>query len=121
MFLRDILEKKEEIELLEGIVRGSLKRKARITVSTLIKEINDFYSDRQDLIRKLGQEVDGQYTINKESDNFQIFVSELGKMAEAEVHIQEDDRISVEELEEYNISVTAENKLLKLGVITDEA
>lgn len=65
----------------KGVVGFKIARNLRM----INDELREYYQFKQELFKKYGEEQDGQLIINKESENFPLFMKELTPLMETEV------------------------------------
>lgn len=78
---------------IKGIVGFKIARNLRM----INDELREYYQFKAELFKKYGEEKDGQLMINKESENFPLFMKELKPLMETEVNF-DFRRITEEEL-----------------------
>lgn len=67
---------------IKGIVGFKIARNLRM----INDELKEYYQFKAELFKKYGEEKDGQLMINKESENFPLFMKELKPLMETEVN-----------------------------------
>ena len=71
--------------LLLNDIKGSAGVKIARNLRMINDELREYYQFKQELFRKYGEEVDGVLRINKESENFPLFMKEIEPIASQEV------------------------------------
>lgn len=89
----------------KGVVGFKIARNLRM----IDEELKEYYSVRNDLFQKYGEEVNGQLVINRDSENYPLFMKEIQPYDEQEISI-EFRKITEDELAESEL--TAEQMLL---------
>lgn len=60
--------------------KGSIGFKIAYNIRKLSDELKEYVQFKQELFKKYGEEVEGNLVINKESENFPLFVKELNEL-----------------------------------------
>ena len=60
--------------------KGSIGFKIAYNIRKLSDELREYVQFKQELFKKYGEEVEGNLVINKESENFPLFVKELNEL-----------------------------------------
>ena len=66
-------------------IKGSAGVKIARNLRMINDELREYYQFKQELFRKYGEEKDGVLMINKESENFPLFMKEIEPIASQEV------------------------------------
>ena len=79
----------------KGVVGFKIARNLRM----INDELREYYQFKEELFKKYGEEVDGNLVINKDSENYSLFLNEIKQIAETEVNfdfrkITEDELIN---------------------------
>lgn len=89
----------------KGMVGFKLARNLRM----IDEELKEYYSKREELFFKYGEEINGQMVINRDSENYPLFMKEIQPYDEQEIQL-EFRKITESELAESDL--TAEQMLL---------
>ena len=107
--LREIFNAKEAFARL---LEEPLSTDTALTIRTLVNDVNEHFAtleeERNDLIKKLGTENDGQYEFTKEAQA--EFLEKFDSLLDREVEF-EWDQISIKDLDTAKISVKDLNTL----------
>ena len=60
--------------------KGSIGFKIAYNIRKLSDELKEYVQFKQELFKKYGEEVEGNLVINKESENFPLFIKELNEL-----------------------------------------
>ena len=60
--------------------KGSTGFKIAYNIRKLSDELREYVQFKQELFKKYGEEVEGNLVINKESENFPLFIKELNEL-----------------------------------------
>ena len=86
-----IFEAEINLQAMASIMQEKMPRKASMAVAKNLRKYNDelkeYFEQKNELVRKYGKEVDGQYIIEESSDNFKQFLEEIRPLANAEIDI----------------------------------
>jgi len=66
----------------KGVVGFKIARNLRM----INDELREYYEYKQELFKKYGEEVDGNLVINKDSENYPLFLNEIKQIADTEVN-----------------------------------
>lgn len=83
----------------KGVVGFKIARNLRM----INDELREYYEYKQELFKKYGEEVDGNLVINKDSENYPLFLNEIKQIAETEVNF-DFRKITEEELIDSGLS-----------------
>lgn len=83
----------------KGVVGFKIARNLRM----INDELREYYEYKQELFKKYGEEVDGNLVINKDSENYPLFISEIKQIAETEVNF-DFRKITEDELIDSNLT-----------------
>lgn len=60
--------------------KGSIGFKIAYNIRKLSDELREYVQFKQELFKKYGEEIEGNLVINKESENFPLFIKELNEL-----------------------------------------
>ena len=60
--------------------KGSIGFKIAYNIRKLSDELREYIQFKQELFKKYGEEIEGNLVINKESENFPLFIKELNEL-----------------------------------------
>lgn len=60
--------------------KGSIGFKIAYNIRKLSDELKEYVMFKQELFKKYGEEIEGNLVINKESENFPLFIKELNEL-----------------------------------------
>lgn len=83
----------------KGVVGFKIARNLRM----INDELREYYEYKQELFKKYGEEVDGNLVINKDSENYPLFLNEIKQIADTEVNF-DFRKITEEELIDSGLS-----------------
>lgn len=83
----------------KGIVGFKIARNLRM----INDELQEYYQFKEELFKKYGKEVDGNLVINKDSENYPLFLNDIKQIAETEVNF-DFRKITEEELIDSGLS-----------------
>ena len=95
--------------------KGTVGLKIARNLRMINDELKEYYQFKQELFKKYGEEHDGTLMINKESENFPLFIQELTPLESQEVTF---DFRKITEEELANSGLTAE-QILKIWEIIE--